>query len=45
MQNLQLPRFLQFTNDELRNMTVAQMRNAFVIAEKKGVLDQFTEVF
>lgn len=45
MQNLQLPRFLQFTDDELRNMTVAQMRYAFAIAEKNGLLDQFAEVF
>ena len=35
MQNLQLPCFLQFTDNELRNMTVAQMRDAFAIAEKK----------
>lgn len=45
MQNLQLPRVLQFTDDELRNMTVMQMRNAFIIAEDCGVLKQFTEVF
>lgn len=45
MQNLQLPRCLQFTDDELRNMTVAQMRYAFAIAEKNGLLDQFAEVF
>lgn len=45
MQNLQLPHALQFTDDELRNMTVAQMHDAFVIAEKSGLLDQFTEVF
>ena len=45
MQNLQLPHALQFTDDELRNMTVAQMQDAFVIAEKSGLLDQFTEVF
>ena len=45
MQNLQLPRFLQFTDAELRNMTVAQMRDAFAIAEKNGILDQFAEVF
>ena len=45
MQNLELPRVLQFTDDELRNMTIAQMRDAFAIAEKSGLLDQFTEVF
>ena len=45
MQNLQLPHALQFTDDELRNMTAAQMQDAFVIAEKSGLLDQFTEVF
>ena len=45
MQNLQLPRFLQFTDDELRDMTVAQMRDAFAIAEKNGLLNQFAEVF
>ena len=33
MQNLELPRVLQFTDDELRNMTVAQMRDAFAIAD------------
>ena len=45
MQNLELPRVLQFTDDELRNMTVAQMRDAFAIAENNGVLEQFAEVF
>ena len=45
MQNLQLPRVLQFTDDELRNMTIAQMRDAFTIAETNGVLKQFAEVF
>ena len=45
MQNLQLPRPLQFTDDELRNMTVAQIRDAFAIAEKNGMLDQFAEAF
>ena len=45
MQNLELPHALQFTDDELRNMTIAQMRDAFAIAEKSGLLDQFTEVF
>ena len=37
MQNLQLPHALQFTDDELRNMTVAQIQDAFVIAEKSGL--------
>lgn len=45
MQNLQLPYALQFTDDDLRNMTIHSMRDAFVIAEKSGVLEQFTEVF
>ena len=45
MQNLELPRVLQFTDDELRNMTVTQMRDAFTIAENNGVLEQFAEVF
>lgn len=45
MQNLELPRVLQFTDDELRNMTITQMRDAFAIAEANGVLEQFSEVF
>ena len=45
MQNLELPRVLQFTDDELRNMTIAQMRDAYAIAENNGVLEQFAEVF
>ena len=45
MQNLELPRVLQFTDDELRNMTIAQMRDAYAIAETNGVLEQFAEVF
>ena len=45
MQNLELPRVLQFTDDELRNMTIAQMRDAYKIAENNGVLEQFAEVF
>ena len=45
MQNLELPRVLQFTDDELRNMTIAQMRDAYSIAEANGVLEQFAEVF
>ena len=45
MQNLELPRVLQFIDDELRNMTVAQMRDAYAIAENNGVLEQFAEVF
>ena len=45
MQNLELPRVLQFTDDELRNMTMTQMRDAYAIAEANGVLEQFAEVF
>ena len=45
MQNLELPRVLQFTDDELRNMTMTQMRDAYAIAEANGVLEQFSEVF
>lgn len=45
MQNIQLPYALQFTDDDLRNMTIHSMRDAFIIAEKSGVLEQFTEVF
>ena len=45
MQNLQLPRVLQFTDDELRNMTILEMRDAFAIAETNGVLEQFVKVF
>lgn len=44
-QNLELPLCLQYTDAELRTMTVAQMRDAFAIAEKSGVLEQFTEAF
>ena len=45
MQNLELPRVLQFTDDELRNMTILEMRDAFAIAETNGVLEQFVKVF
>ena len=40
MQNLELPRVLQFTDDDLRNMTVADMREAFAIAAQ--VIEDFT---
>lgn len=45
MQNLELPRVLQFTDGELRNMTISQMRDAFVIAEANGISEQFARVF
>lgn len=40
-----LPSVLQFTDDELRVMTLKQMRDAFTVAEKHGVLQQFTDIF
>lgn len=36
---------LQFTDEKLQNMTIAEMRDAFAIAEKEGTLDEFTEEF
>ena len=40
-----LPNDLQFTDEKLQNMTIAEMRDAFASAEKEGVLDEFTKEF